>query len=741
MEFIFCELHTYHTSVVIFNIFILINAPQGLVHETSLSHPNPCRRSLKMSSKLWLDLETYSEVPIKNGTYVYTANCEILLFGYALDGDEPSVWDVTANTEMPADLDDYLRDSSVELWAHNSMFDRNVLRSRLPDYGNYDVSVPRWRDTMIQAYCHSLPGGLDLLGEVLKLPQDLKKLKDGQKLIHLFCKPLPTNRKLRRATRLTHPAEWERFKEYLVNDITAMRECHKHMPTWNYPDGGELAMWHLDQKINDRGFHVDLELVKSCIETTASTKNYLKRKTQIDTNGALESTTKRDKMMAYILEEYGILLNDLTKSTLVNSVSDERLPNELRELLRIRLQASSASTSKYTALLKATNEDSRCRGTIQFAGASRTGRAAGRTFQPQNLPSRGLLGEHEIEFGIDAIKGGYTLEFFPDVMKLLVSTVRGVLDAPAGRKLVIADLSNIEGRIIAWLAGETWKLDAFREFDNGTGHDLYNLAYTKAFKVDVESVSKSQRQIGKVMELMLGYEGGVGAFVTGALGYGFDLEELSEKIWDTLPEAKINEAKKLLAWNIKNKRSTYGLSEKAFTTCDTLKRLWRESNANISAYWSVLAEAVRYAIKNPGGTVSAGHLIKIRRDGNWLKIRLPSRRTMCYPSPMVGDNGNISYLGINQYNRKWGRIGTHGGKLLENITQAIAKDVLYATQQRAEDEGFEIVLHVHDELVTESCDKKELTAEKLAHIMTTRIDWADGLPLAAAGFESYRYRK
>lgn len=689
--------------------------------------------------KLWLDLETFSEVPIKNGTYAYAQNCEIMLFGYAVEDEDPVVVDLTAGDELPMELLYYLGASDCEKWAHNSMFDRNVMRFQLPEYA---PPIRQWRDTMIQAYTHGLPGSLDKLGNILGLPPDQQKLKDGKKLIQLFCKPRPKNSKIPRATRLTHPEEWERFKEYLVGDIVSMRATGKRMPKVNYPDNSYiLELWHYDQEVNDRGFFVDVELVDSCITAVDIEKKRLKNQVQELTDGELESATKRDKVITFILEQYGIPIEDLKKATVEAALLDENIPEPAKEILRIRLQATSTSTSKYVALKKATSPNGRCCGTIQFSGAARTGRAAGRTFQPQNLPSRGLLEEYEIDFGISALKEGIAPVIFPGVMKLMVSCVRGVLMAPPGHKLVIADLSNIEGRDSAWLAGERWKLKAFEEFDDGRGHDLYKLAYARSFAVEVDSVTKSQRQIGKVQELMLGYAGGVGAFVTGAAGYGFDLEELANSIWHTLPEEQVELAVKFLAWNTKNKRPNYGLSDRAFITCDVLKRLWRLANYSISGFWKTLEDAARLAIGNPGTTYQAGEHLAFRKDGKWLRILLPSGRFLCYPSAQVDDTGAISYLGINQYTKKWSRIKTHGGKLLENCAQAVACDVLYSAQKPAEEAGYAVVLHVHDELVTEAINDPLLTAGELSRIMTTSSPWSVGMPLAAAGFESQRYRK
>lgn len=699
------------------------------------------------------DLETYSEKPLKRGTYAYAEACEIMLFAYAINDGPVSVWDLTAGESMPEVLADALK-SADEIVFQNSMFDRSVFRlakNSTPLLREVGDQVHRWRDTMVQALTHSLPGGLEKLGDVLKVDSDKRKLKVGKGLIRLFCIPPAKNLKRGRATCETHPVEWAQFIEYADGDILAMREIYRKAPKWNYR-GGELALWHLDQKINDRGICVDLDLARAAIEAVKIEQARLKDAVQENTAGYVESATKRDKLLEYLLMEYGIDLPDLQKDTLERRIEDPDLPPEMRELLAMRLQASTASTSKYNAVVRGVSSDGRLRGLLQFAGASRTARWAGRLFQPQNLP-RPDMDADEIEVGIQAIKDGAVDLVFDNVMKACSNAIRGVIVAPPGKKLVVADLANIEGRKAAWLAGEDWKLQAFRDYDNDTGHDLYKLAYAKAFGISPEEVTKSQRQIGKVMELMLQYEGGVGAFITGAVTYGIDLDAMAETALPTIPADVRQESSEFYDWTVKQKRSTFGLARDTFIACDALKRLWRRAHPGISNTWPALKAAVTEAINNPGvwfdhGTfwrkgeaVTVNLRTPVRRDGAWLKIQLPSGRFLCYPSPRVEEDGTITYMGVNQYSRQWSRLKTYGGKLFENITQAAARDVLAANMQAVEDAGYEIVLSVHDELITEAPDSPSFNAEHMADIMATATDWAEGIPLAAAGFEGYRYRK
>ena len=489
------------------------------------------------------------------------------------------------------------------------------------------------------------------------------------------------------------------------------------------------------------------------------------------------------------------------------------------------------------------------------------------------------------------------------VMELCASAIRGALIAPAGKKLVVADLSNIEGRVLALLAGEEWKLQAFAEFDTvqteggawitGTelvaayldrrpvplaldakgepirkGQDLYKLSYAKSFGVTPDDVTKAQRQVGKVQELALGFEGGAGAFLTFAAAYNIDLEAMGEQAIDAIPDAIMGEAARALEWTKQQNRPTFGLSDRAWLVCDSFKRSWRYAHPAISSFWKDLEDTARRAIAQPGVTYEC-RMLKLRRDGAWLRIRLPSGRFLCYPSPQLDDAGKLSYMGVNQYSRKWSRLKTYGGKLCiakgtqvlarrgwvpieeikasdavwdgvgwvrqdgaahngirevirahgvwmtpdhrvltrkgwvhasqseryqraacrlpdgypvpgqrraqldvdgapvydlincgprhryvvwggdaplivhncENVTQATSRDVLASSMPPIEAAGYAIVLSVHDELITEAPDSPEYNADHLASLMATNPRWADGLPLAAAGFEAYRYRK
>lgn len=687
-----------------------------------------------MQLELFLDLETFSETPIKNGTHAYAENAEVMVFAWALGEGEVHVEDLTA-APISKELTALLKNSEIKLIAHNSGFDRTVLRHAMP---NLDLKIERWEDTMVQALSHSLPGSLDALCEIFGVDADKAKDKAGKQLIQLFCKPRPKTSKERRATRETHPEKWAEFLAYAKNDILAMRELRKKMPKWNYRKG-ELALWHLDQKINDRGVCIDLDLVQSAIEAVDKAQVELAKQTKEMTNGEVEAATQRDAMLKHILSAHNVSLPDMQKSTLERRLNDDSLPVAVRELIAIRLQASTTSTAKYKALSLGTNTDGRLRGTLQFNGASRTGRWAGRLFQPQNLP-RPVLKQSVIDEGIEVLKLGCADLFYENVMELTSSAIRGCIQAPKGKKLVITDLSNIEGRGLAWLAGEEWKNQAFRDFDAGKGHDLYKVAYSKSFNVPPETVDKEQRQVGKVQELALGYEGGVGAFLTFASAYGLDLDAMAELAFNSIDRSVMNEAIRAWEWHKKERRSTFGLKKNTWLVCDSFKRSWRYAHPNISAWWTELKLAAIKAINSPGVAFPCRKVVMLKK-GSWLLIKLPSGRFLCYPSARAETDGRISYMGNNQYTRKWERLYTYGGKLAENITQAFSRDVLAHNMPTIESKGYEIVLTVHDEVITEAPDSAEFNHENLSKLLAANPEWASDLPLAAAGFESYRYKK
>lgn len=353
--------------------------------------------------------------------------------------------------------------------------------------------------------------------------------------------------------------------------------------------------------------------------------------------------------------------------------------------------------------------------------------------------------DEPIEDAIEAVKRGdldllYSPSEFPAVLS---NCLRGAIIVPEGKRMVVADYSNIEGRVLAWLAGESWKLDAFRAYDAGTGPDLYKLTYSKAFSVPVESVTKAQRQMGKVLELAMGYGGGPGAFVTFAMGYGIDLHDMAKATLPVVPADVRDEAERAYEWAATTPKRLCGLEHDVWIACDSVKRLWRRANPHIVAFWGRVEEACVASLQ----TYCTEHLhrgLKTWASKGWLGIALPSNRTLLYPSARVGteDEGcTFSYMGVHQMTRKWQRIKTYGGKVVENITQAVACDVLCNALFNVDRAGFEPILTVHDEILTEAPDDDAHDFKQLEAAMEILPRWAKGLPLAAAGFSSYRYHK
>ena len=687
--------------------------------------------------KLFLDTETYCETPIAYGTHRYAEDAELMLFAWAFDDEPAQVVDPTAGEAIPQRVLRAFKDPAVELWAHNSHFDRTILKRQFPE-----VADPaRWRDTMILAYAHSLPGALGTLCPLLGIPEDQAKDKDGHRLVLLFCKPQPAYRKIRRHTRLTDPEDWAHFKEYCRRDVGSMYEVWKRLPHWNEKSFPLWREWTLDQRINDRGMQIDMDLVHAAIEASTAAKASADRRVHEMTSGQVSTTGQRDEMLGFMLREYGVSLPDMQKATLERRLDDPELPDEVREMIALRLQSTKTSVQKFVALANCSNKDGRLRGCMQYMGAARTGRFSGRLFQPQNLP-RGSMKPEEVETAIAALKGGVADLLYSDVMSVVSSCIRGAIIAPPGKKLVVADLSNIEGRVLAWLAGEEWKLKAFRAYDEGTGVDLYKATYGRTFGVRPEDVTKKQRQIGKVLELAMGYQGGVGAFLTFARAYRVDLDELAEHTRKAINPKYWSAAEDSYDWCLKHGGS-HGLAKDTYIACDAIKRAWRDAHPAICKFWADVSEACEWMLTAQTPKV-VGKCVFGRLSRSFCGVKLPSGRFVCYPMarlPREDERATFVYQGINQYSRKWTDIRTYGGKVVENLTQATARDLLVDSFARVEAAGYRIVFSVHDELITECPDAPEFTADSLAGLMTSGAPWSKGLPLSAAGFEGYRYKK
>lgn len=740
-----------------------------------------------MKQTLYLDSETFSAIDIKYGGARYSEDCDVLLVPYALDDGKVKVWDRTRTKRMPGALEAALNNPVCDVVMHNGLkFDRLVFKSAL----GVDIPVHRIRDTMVEALMHGLPGSLGELCNALGIDGEDAKDKNGKRLINVFCKPLKENSKWGRrgfcnnlevlAADFTKRPDlvaqqklrddWHMFKcSYAKRDITSMRLAYKRTPKWNCTTR-EMKLLALDTQINDRGVYIDDRLVTGALQAIEEEQAYLKQRA-LDLTGGEFHANQTAKLRAYLEDVLGYSVPNAQASTLEDILRTDRRMKDtsgdffyVAELIRIRLAASSTSTAKYHVMKGARMADGRVRGMLQFAGASRTARWAGRIIQPQNFPRPTIYAELEIAIEmLRACRSRRARKIIAETMVVCASALRGCIIPTPGKKLVVADLSNIEGRGLAFLAGEEWKLTAFRAYDDGTGPDLYKLAYARAFNINPEDVTDAQRQIGKVMELGLGYGGGVGAFMQFAKAYNLDLYELADITIDNdlIPDRIWKQAHKLWhnpKFHRKNKQlcADNKITKREWLVCDSLKRLWREAHPETVKFWNKCEDAARNAIDNPGDWFDAGEHISFQMTKRgWLRMRLPSGRFVCYPDAQIrtsklksdddaddsfGGDSRITYMGMYK-SAKWLRMHTYSGKLAENATQAMSRDVLGHNMPFIERAKFEIILSVHDELLTETPDEDEFNEKELSRLMSRNPPWARKLPLNADGFSGYRYKK
>lgn len=712
---------------------------------------------------LWLDLETYCELDLKEvGAYVYAETAEVLLFAYAIDDDEPQVWDVTEDPVMPDDLYEALSNRQIIARAHNAAFDRTVLNG--PKQSQYpNVPLEQWECTMAQALSHALPDGLSDLCSVLQVPEDMSKLKEGKKLVKMFTQPRPDRQKVRRYTRHTHPAEWARFKKYAANDISAMRESHRRMPRWNW-NASAIAEWHCDQRINDRGFYVDRALTLAGMTAAVTEKKHIFTRVA-EILGCDIKPSQRDKFKDLVEERWGVELENTQKGTYEELIKRDDTPEDLRELLTLAMLANKTSTAKYAALYPCTQADGRFRGGLQFAGARRTRRWGGRKFQGQNLPARGLPPKAEVETYIECLKANTHDLWFDELMRYASAALRGVVIAPPRRKLVVADLSNIEGRMLSWVAGEGWKLKAFRDYDTIVGYDadgkpkrkgpdLYNVTAVSILGGDPWNVPKKVRNtFGKVPDLASGYQGGVSGYQNFARVYGVKMADSWDTIQEQIAPTLVDKAHENYNFRGEAEAEELGISKVEWLASETCKLAWRARHPKTVRFWYDLNDAVVKAIRSWGDVFTVGQRISVRcmthARHRWLLIKLPSGRYLTYYNPKI-EKGNygkpsITYEGHATEEGKsthgWVKNYTHGGKMTGNICQGTSRDILAPALMEAEQEGYLPILSVHDEGVCEVPDVPEFNWRGFAEILAKDRGWTAGLPLAADGFEAYRYGK
>ena len=645
---------------------------------------------------LYCDIETYSSVSLPDcGVYKYaeSPDFDVLLLGYAYDDDPVEVLDLTQQS-VPAELRAAFYDPEVVKVAHNSQFERICL-SRF--FGE-QIAPGAFEDSMVLASWCGLPLSLDAVGQALGLSEEEAKLKAGKALVRKFClprKPTKANPKTR-LSREDAPDDWLTFIEYNRRDVESERTIYKRLLKWR-PDISEYKLWALDQTINDAGMRVDLTMAAHAVEIGEAFREKLLNKAQ-EISG-LSNPNSTEQIKNWLREQEGVTVTSLNKKVVADVVaglSDDKC----REFMALRTQFSKSSTKKYDAILRSACADERIHGTFQFAGAGRTGRWAGRLVQLQNLPQNHM---EDLDSARQLVRAGDAdgLELiYPDVQGALSELIRTALIPEPGQKFVVADFAAIEARVIAWIAGETWRQEVFRD-----GGDIYCASASQMFKVPVvkHGINGELRQKGKIAELALGYGGGVQALKAfGADKMGMTDEEMAE-------------------------------------TVDK----WREASPHIVALWRSLEQAAVRCIRRQRSTLSTVGGIRFDYEDGVLWMVLPSGRRIAYWGADFGQNrwGNpsLSYMGTDQKTRKWTRLETWGGKLTENLVQATARDCLKEAMLRLDAAGYSIRGHVHDEVII-TCPV-ETKVEDVAELMGAKIPWAPGLLLRADGYECDYYRK
>lgn len=648
------------------------------------------------SKILHIDLETFSSVDLaKCGLYKYaeSEDFRILLFGYAYDDGPVKVIDVTKE-DIPIPLRMDIADPKVLKVAHNANFERVCLSQYLCSKGHY-LPPDQWEDTMIMASEQGYPASLAQLGPALGLGEDETKLDTGRRLIQYFCKPCkPTKTNGGRTINSPKdaPEKWKLFIEYNRRDVIAERAIWDKLNRMTPIKPSEWVYWYIDQRINDRGIQIDMDMVSAIKSYGTHHSDDLMARAKLLTG--LENPRSIVQLKGWIEEKEGHKIDTLRKSAIDDMLESDDIQPETREMLELRKELGKTSVKKYDAFTRSVCLDGRVHGCFQFYGG-RTGRWAGRLIQPQNFPKPKF---DDLDTARSLVKEGNwdVLEMlYPSMNDVFSTLIRTAIIPKPGCSFAVADYSAIEARVIAWLTRETWRMKVFEE-----GGDIYCASASQMFGVPVvkHGVNGELRQKGKIAELALGYGGGV-------------------------PAMKNFKADKL------------GMSEKEMQ--ETVDR-WRRSSPHIHKYWYTLGHAFESAIQ--GETVTLDRNMMCFRHGNQVYIRLPSGRNIAYVNPRIKD-GHIEFDGLNQAH-KWTTITTWGGKLTENVVQAIARDCLAETFYRCDRAGIPIVMHVHDEIICEvPAEQKEEIYKKILDIMATPIEWAPGLMLKGDGFTSSYYKK
>ena len=645
-----------------------------------------------MESLLSMDIECFSDVDlIKCGVYAYADSpaFEILLFAYSFDGGETQIIDLAQGEKLPAEVEDAIFDVSVTKTAYNANFERTCLSKH---FGRY-IPPESWHCSAVQAAMLALPRSLEDVGRVLGL--DEQKMKEGKELIRYFCvpcKPTKANGGRTRNLPCHAPEKWELFKTYCKRDVDVEKSIRRKLHNFPIPES-EMELYRLDQRINDRGVLVDMGLVEQAIACERLHKEVVTKRAYELTG--LENPNSVAQLKGW-LGDKGMEAESLSKKAVADMIAET--DGEVEELLRLRLLMAKTSVKKYEAMERSVCSDGRVHGLLQFYGANRTGRFAGRLVQIQNLPQNHLP---DLELARDLVKQGR----FEDIELLYDSTpnvlselIRTAFIPKPGCRFVVADFSAIEARVLAWLSGEQWRLDVF------TSHGkIYEASASSMFHVPMEEITKGSplRQKGKLAELGLGFGGASGALISmGALDMGLTEDELPP-----------------------------------------LVAAWRKANPHITQFWWDVDAAAIKAVTEKQKT-KVGKIIFEYKSGI-LFITLPSGRKLSYVKPRMAVNrfgrDGLTYEGISE-NKKWSRIETYGPKLVENIVQGTARDLLAEAMLRVEKKGYPIVMHCHDEIIAEVPEGSG-SVDEMCEIMAVQPKWAAGLPLRADGYSCSFYQK
>lgn len=650
---------------------------------------------------LGIDIETYSDIDLQScGSFRYIDSdaFEVLLFGYSWAGAPSTVVDLLCGEEVPEEVVDALYDQNVIKTGWNNAFERYALWKH---FGRY-LPPEQWDDTMVLAGVCGLPMNLAGACDALHMGEDTGKMKEGKALIQYFCKPCkPTKANGGRTRNLPEhaPEKWEKFKKYCGRDVDSEGDIRRKLLKF-VPDVTEHRFWCLDARINEKGIRYDPVLAEAAIQMDAESKAALTEKA-VQISG-LENPKSVAQIKAWLQEQEGIEVPSLNKKE-VADVIGQLTQDATKEFMDLRKEIAKSSTSKYDAMVRSAGPDEHIRGCFQFYGANRTGRFAGRLVQLQNLPQNHIP---DLALARSLVRSGNaeTVELlYESISDTLSQLIRTALLPEAGQRLIVSDFSAIEARVIAWFAGEEWRLKVFED-----GGDIYCQSASQMFKVPVvkHGINGELRQKGKVAELACGYGGGVNALIAfGADKMGMTDEEMAETV-----------------------------------------AMWRDASPNICNLWKSLENAAIKAITRKTSSVSRLGNVRFDYENGILWMNLPSGRRIAYwdaqytPSKWKKGQKAISYMGTDQKTKKWTRLETWGGKLTENLVQATARDCLRDKMLALDEAGFDIRMHVHDEIVvTEPRDGK--TLEQMNAIMNAPLPWAEGLPLRGDGYYCDFYQK